>query len=185
MNENLQSVLSSSTHPAQWVRFGLFRADLKSGELWKNGNRIKLQEQPFRMLQALLESPGELVSREELRRKLWPEETYVNFDAALNTCATRLRDALDDTAATPQFVETVARRGYRFIAPLSWDGGAEHPPAESGETVTAAGPFLVKDRRTLPKMPGWAVALIASAAAAVALSLLAIFLMFHHVLTAH
>ena len=99
-------------------RFGIYEAHLASGELFKNGQKIRLQEQPFQVLIALLARPGEVVAREELRLQLWPSDTFVDFDHGLNTCINKLRDALGDTAANPRFIETVPRRGYRFIAPV-------------------------------------------------------------------
>jgi len=100
------------------VRFGVFEVDLKTGELRKSGIRIKLQDQPFQILAMLLERPGEVVTREELQQRLWPTDTFVDFDHSINAAITRLRQALDDTAGNSRFVETLARRGYRFIAPL-------------------------------------------------------------------
>jgi DNA-binding winged helix-turn-helix (wHTH) protein/Tol biopolymer transport system component len=102
----------------QVIRFGAFEVDTRAGELRKNGVRIRLQEQPFQMLLALAEKPGELITREELRAKLWPADTFVDFDHGLNAAINRLRDALGDSAEAPRFVETLARRGYRFIAPV-------------------------------------------------------------------
>jgi Tol biopolymer transport system component/DNA-binding winged helix-turn-helix (wHTH) protein len=101
------------------VRFGLFEADLKTGELRRNGSKVRLQGQPFQVLTVLLEQPGKVVTREELRSRLWPSDTFVDFDHSLNTAVRRLRDALGDSAENPRFVETVARRGYRFLAPLN------------------------------------------------------------------
>jgi len=97
--------------------------NLDTGELRQRGQKIRLQEQPFQVLSALLERPGEVVSREELRRRLWPADTFVDFDHSLNAAIKRLRDALGDAADTPIFIETLARRGYRFIAPI--DGSSE------------------------------------------------------------
>jgi Tol biopolymer transport system component/DNA-binding winged helix-turn-helix (wHTH) protein len=102
-------------------RFGLFEVDLRAGELRREGIKVKLQEQPFQILTHLLESPGEVVTREALRQRLWPADTFVDFDHSLNAAIRRLRDALGDTAENPRFVETVARRGYRFLAPVSMD----------------------------------------------------------------
>jgi cholera toxin transcriptional activator len=102
----------------QVVRFGLFEADLLSGELRKNGARVRLQEQPFQVLAQLLGRPGEIVTRDELRECIWPVDTFVDFDHSLNTAINKIRDALDDSASNPRFVETLARRGYRFIAPI-------------------------------------------------------------------
>src|SRR5579862_3899502 len=100
-------------------RFGAFEIDLRCGELRRNGMKVKLQEQPFQVLALLLERPGEVVTREEVRSRLWPADTFVDFDHSLNAAIRRLRDALGDSAENPTFVETVARRGYRFLAPVS------------------------------------------------------------------
>src|ERR1700693_3330718 len=97
------------------VRFGVFEVDLASAELRKQGLRVRLQEQPFQVLAALLDHPGEVVTREDLIRRLWADGTMVDFDRGLNAAVTRLRQALADSADVPRYVETVARRGYRFI----------------------------------------------------------------------
>jgi DNA-binding winged helix-turn-helix (wHTH) protein len=109
---------ATGTEPGA-IRFGVFEVDPRSGELRRNGIRVKLQEQPFQILLTLLEHPGEVVTREELRSRLWAEDTYVDFDHSLNAAVRRLRDALADSAENPRFVETVARRGYRFLAPVN------------------------------------------------------------------
>ncbi len=111
------------------IGFGVYEADLRSGELRKNGIRLKLQEQPFHVLAMLLEHPGELVTREELKAKLWPTDTFVDFDNSLNTDINKVREALGDTAVNPRFVETIPRRGYRFIAPLKLNQPRVHGPA--------------------------------------------------------
>jgi TolB-like protein/DNA-binding winged helix-turn-helix (wHTH) protein/Flp pilus assembly protein TadD len=98
------------------LRFGIFELDLRAGELRKQGVRVRLQEQPFQVLAMLLEHPGEVVTREELQKKLWPSDTFVDFDHGLNKAINKLREALGDSATSPRFVETVARRGYRFLA---------------------------------------------------------------------
>ncbi len=102
----------------QTIRFGVFEVDLRAGELRKSGVKIKLQQQPFQILTLLLQHPGEIVTREELSRELWPDDTFVDFDHSLNASIARLRDALGESADRPVFVETLARRGYRFNAPL-------------------------------------------------------------------
>ncbi|SRR6266496_716429 len=122
------------------LRFGIFEADLAAGELRKNGIKIRLQEQPFQILALLLERPGELVTRQDLRHKLWSNDTFVDFDHSLNTAINKLREALGDSASGPRFVETVARRGYRFLAsveqvqfttkPVPGGGAAIHPELE-------------------------------------------------------
>jgi DNA-binding winged helix-turn-helix (wHTH) protein len=100
------------------LRFGVFGADLAAGELRKNGLRVRLQEQPFQLLALLIERPEELVGREELRNKLWAADTFVDFDHSLNTAMKKIREALGDSAVNPRYVETVARRGSRFLAPV-------------------------------------------------------------------
>jgi len=101
------------------LRFGVFEVDLRAGELRKQGVRIKLQEQPFHVLTVLLQRPGEVVTREELRSQNWPADTFVDFDNSLNTAINKLREALGDSADNPRFIETLPRRGYRFIAPVT------------------------------------------------------------------
>src|SRR6185436_10723696 len=98
------------------VRFGVFEADLRSGELRKNGVKIRLPGQPFEVLAMMLERPGEVVTREELQKRLWPDGTFVDFDHSLNNAINKIREALGDSAESPRFVETLSRRGYRFIA---------------------------------------------------------------------
>ena len=102
----------------QFVRFGEFALDLRSGELSKNGSRLLLPVQPFRILALLVRSPGTLVTRDDLRRELWRDDTFVDFEHSLNAAIKRLREALGDPAATPRFIETLPRRGYRFKAPV-------------------------------------------------------------------
>jgi TolB-like protein/DNA-binding winged helix-turn-helix (wHTH) protein/Flp pilus assembly protein TadD len=104
-----------TNNPPRFLRFGIFEVDLDAGRLTKHGLRLKLQEQPFQVLAMLLEKPGELVNREELRSRLWPR-TIVDFDHGLNKAINKIRDALGDSAENPRFIETVARRGYRFLA---------------------------------------------------------------------
>jgi len=118
----------------QTIRFGEFEADLHAGEIRKSGSRIKLQDQPFRVLQILLEHRGELVSREELQSRIWPEESFGDFDHAVNVAVGKLRAALGDSAENPSFIETVPRRGYRFVAGLDEGPVDTHPqlPAIDG-----------------------------------------------------
>ena len=109
------------TEPAAILRFGAFELDLRSGELRKKGIRIKLQEQPFQVLTVLLQHPGAVLTREELRSTIWTADTFVDFDNSLNTAMNKLREALGDSADSPRFIETLPRRGYRFIAPVTSD----------------------------------------------------------------
>src|SRR5215469_2494487 len=101
--------------PVAKYKFGDFEADLKAGELRKSGARLRLQMQPFQVLVALLERPKEVVTREELRQRLWPQDTFVDFDHGLNTAMVKLRDVLGDSASAPKYIETIAKRGYRFL----------------------------------------------------------------------
>ncbi|MGA9813926.1 MAG: transcriptional regulator [Terriglobales bacterium] len=117
------------TSPQKIIRFAVFEVDLATGELRKNGARIRLQEQPFQILVYLLERAGGVVTREELRQKLWPADTFVDFDHSLNTAINKLREALGDSASKPRYVETLARRGYRFLAPVQEE--AANSPAEN------------------------------------------------------
>src|SRR5438876_11530637 len=100
------------------IRFGAFELDFRASELRKQGTKIKLQEQPFQILQVLLQRPGETVTREELQQKIWPSDTFVDFDHGLYNAIKRLREALGDSAEKPQYIETVPRRGYRFIGKI-------------------------------------------------------------------
>ncbi len=123
-------------------RFGVFELDPVSGELYKRGVRIKLQAQPFQVLTALLERPDQVVTREELRNNLWTHDTYVDFDHSLNISINKLREALGDSAATPRFIETLPRRGYRFLAPVSVDAPAENPTDSSSAIKVEALPAV-------------------------------------------
>jgi cholera toxin transcriptional activator len=111
-------------------KFGTFEANLESGELFRNGQKLRLQEQPFQVLVALIEHAGDVVTREDLRQRLWATDTFVDFDHSLNTAINKLRDTLGDGASNPRFIETLPRRGYRFIAPVaSTDPETEAIPA--------------------------------------------------------
>src|SRR5215813_4422519 len=121
------------------VRFGVFELDLSAGELRKSGVKLRLQEQPFQVLTMLLERAGEVVTRDELRQKLWASDTFVDFDHSLNTAVNKLREALGDSAASPRFVETLARRGYRFIAPVQIPAPISAEPAMAVQTAQANG----------------------------------------------
>src|SRR5437879_6061887 len=113
-----------SAHPSRGaVRFGVFEVDLRAGELRKRGVKIKLQDQPFQILQILLERSGEVVTREEIRGRIWPADTFVDFDQGLNNAIKRLRESLGDSPDNPRFIETVPRHGYRFIGNLGVTSG--------------------------------------------------------------
>src|SRR5215510_2321666 len=119
------------------VCFGVFEVDLRAGELRKNGVKIKLQEQPFQILAMLLERPGEIVKREELQQKLWSNDTFVDFDNGLNKAINKIREALGDSADNPRFVETMARRGYRFIAPVECVSRGSYPGQRNLDASTS------------------------------------------------
>ena len=136
-----------SPAPDSPVRFGAFELHLRTGELRKAGVRINLPEQPFQVLKALLDRPGDLVTREELRQRLWPAETFVDFEHGLNAAVRRLRDALGDSAEVPRFVETLPRRGYRFIAPVT---GPEPTPADTPAPTTPPTSARISEPAAVP-----------------------------------
>jgi DNA-binding winged helix-turn-helix (wHTH) protein len=138
--------LESKTNMAQppstsaILKFDAYALDLRAGELFKNGKKIKIQEQPVQILAMLLERPGEVVTREELRERLWSEDTFVDFEHSLNTAIKKLRLALNDDPEKPRFIETLRRRGYRFAAALAESANAEAPPAPAtAKPVAKAG----------------------------------------------
>src|SRR3974390_1566307 len=126
--------MSVSSKPPDVVRFGVFEADLRAGDLRKKGIRVKVQDLPFRTLELLLTRPNEIVTRWDFRQKLWPQDVFVDFDRGISSSIKRLRDALGDSAENPIFIETVERRGYRWIAPTHIPAPPPPPP----------GPVLVK-----------------------------------------
>jgi TolB-like protein/DNA-binding winged helix-turn-helix (wHTH) protein len=133
--------------PSRLVKFGTFELDSASGELRKHGIKIRLQDQPLQILHRLLESPGEVVTREELRKRIWPADTFVDFDHGLYSAVQRLRDALGDTAETPRYIETLPRRGYRFIAAVNNGSHEKQEPARV-EAPAFAAPERLTPRRT-------------------------------------
>lgn len=139
------------------VRFGVFELNRETGDLRKDGMaRRRLQGQPLDVLLLLLERPGEIVTREEMRQRLWPVDTFVDFDHSLNTAVNKLREALEDSATNPRFVQTLARRGYRFIAPVETREPALAPGADgAADSAVAASPRakLLSDQQDLPSVP--------------------------------
>ena len=119
--------MSEQARTRQTIRFGVFELDLAAAELRKRGRRVKLEAQPFQVLSVLVRRSGDLVTREDLRKELWPEDTFVEFDHSLNTAVKKIRQALDDSPRNPRYVETVPRQGYRFIGEME----------EAGEPATA------------------------------------------------
>lgn len=117
--------MTSRAQSSNRYRFESFEVDLSSGEVWKHGTRVRLQDQPFQVLRVLLERPGEIVTREELKQTLWPGDTFVDFDDGLNTAVKKIRDLLGDSAERPRYIETIPRRGYRFVAPIALPSSTE------------------------------------------------------------
>jgi cholera toxin transcriptional activator len=148
--------VSEPQEPIRVIRFGVFELDCDSGDLRKDGkSRPRMQGQPFDVLLQLLERPGEIVSREELRQRLWPADTFVDFDHSLNTAVNKLREALEDSASNPRFVQTLPRRGYRFIAPVATgEPPAAAPGRADGTEIATAAPraTLLSDARELPEV---------------------------------
>src|SRR5579862_8721915 len=137
--------MSTSTSTVSVLRFGLFDLDVRAGELRKSGMKLRLQGQPLQVLAILLEHAGELVTREELRSQIWTADTFVDFDHSLHNAIARLREVLGDSAETPRYIETLPRRGYRFIAPL--DGEAFTSRSRSAQ-MEQRGPVPVDLRPT-------------------------------------
>lgn len=125
--------------PAQCYRFGVFEADPSTGELRRQGTRVKLHAQPFQVLCLLLDRPGELLTREEISHKLWPDGTFVDYDHGVNSAVNRVREALGDTASSPRFIETLARRGYRFVAPVERIQAKQETPAPRSAEIPPEG----------------------------------------------
>jgi DNA-binding winged helix-turn-helix (wHTH) protein len=150
--------MKQAVQPFRRFKFGVFEADLRTGELTKLGKRVRLQEQPFQLLAMLLERPGELVIREELRERLWPK-TLVDFDHGLNKAISKVRDALGDSAENPRFIETVASRGYRFLADVAVVQGGQPGTADDLAGREAPGPPRPIDASTSARWPahafGW------------------------------
>src|SRR5712691_6048540 len=136
--------------PRQIARFGIFDLDVRARLLHKSGIRIKLQAQPFDILVSLISKRGEVVTRDELQRNLWPSDTFVDFEHSVNTAVNRLRDALGDSAESPRFIETVPRYGYRFIAPVEWPAEIASLPAQEARQKSQAGePKKKKKKRRI------------------------------------
>src|SRR3954462_6364188 len=148
---------SSSAREVPWriARFGLFEVDAGAGELRKGGVRLKVQDQPFQILLMLLRTPGEIVTRDALRAALWPADTFVEFDHSVNTAVKKLRQALGDDADNPRFIETLPRKGYKFIAPVQFQderGEVEirtDAPEVSPPTIATPDSFVASHRRQL------------------------------------
>lgn len=160
--------MPEAPHHSERCRFGVFEADLRAGELRKRGLQVRLQEQPFQVLAMLLEHPGEVVTREELQKRLWPSDTFVDFDHGLNKAINKIRDALGDSAESPRFVETVARRGYRFLAEVravdATPVRGPEPPIEALSQAKDHGPANLAEgpggHKRLAAPLGWGIAFV-------------------------
>ncbi|HEX2444280.1 MAG TPA: winged helix-turn-helix domain-containing protein [Vicinamibacterales bacterium] len=152
-----------STDPRRLVRFGAYELDLRAGELRKSGVRLRLQQQPLQLLSVLLERPGEIVTREELRRRLWPDDTFVDFEHGLNAAVKRLRDTLGDSADSCRFIETLPKRGYRFVAPT------DLPAAPISLDARGAGATDAHPVPIVRAKPGWLLVALAVVIAAAGL----------------
>src|SRR3954469_15422011 len=135
------------------AHFGPYQADLRTGELRKHGIRLRLQEQPFQVLAMLLASPGELVTREQLQKRLWQGDPFVDFDHGLNTAINKLREVLSDSSATPKYIETLPRRGYRFLAAVEFDGGTPQAADLALSAKAQTGSSGVQGATHLPTAP--------------------------------
>ncbi len=135
--------------PARRYRFGAFEAEGATGELRRQGMRIKLNAQPFQVLVMLLERPGELLTREEISRELWPDGTFVDYEHGVNSAVNRIREALGDTAGNPRFIETLARRGYRFVAPVERIASHEGPSPSMTEPPASRSTSAVEPERAI------------------------------------
>src|ERR1700729_3172020 len=134
--------------PNSVVRFGTYEVSLQSGEVRKSGLRIRVQQQPMKLLEVLLEHPGEVITREELRSRVWPNESFGDFDQAVNIAIAKLRSALGDSAENPRYIETLPKRGYRFIADVSFvdaDGRMRRPDSVSADSTGTEPWYWIRD----------------------------------------
>src|SRR6202166_3177507 len=127
--------MPEAEHPDRRLRFGVFEMDLRTGELRKHGMQVRLQKQAFQVLAMLVEHAAEVVTREELQKNLWPADTFVDFDHGLTKTINKIREALGDSSESPRFVETVSRRGYRFLAEVKDVAGGSAPVSTPGTEV--------------------------------------------------
>jgi len=154
---------ADSNQRSRMMRFATFEVDLQTREMRKNGLKLKLHGQPFEVLAMLLERPGEVVNREQLRERLWPTDTFVDFDHGVNTAINRLREALGDSADNPRFIETLPRRGYRFLASVESSAPATQaaPPVSSAVPETPPGPAEIAEPSGKWKKFAWILTALA------------------------
>jgi len=164
--------MATAAEPIRSYEFGVFTVDLSGGELRKHGMRLKLQERPFQLLVCLLEKPGEVISRDELRQRLWPDGTFVDFDHNISSAINKLRTVLNDSASNPRFIETVGSRGYRFLADvkriLSDPTSFAQPSVQTPKQETPEVPVIAAANTSSPRQALWKLA----AGAVLVLSLL-------------
>jgi TolB-like protein/DNA-binding winged helix-turn-helix (wHTH) protein/tetratricopeptide (TPR) repeat protein len=146
-HDSVTTPVENSPHPARRFQFGVFQVDVSKGEIRKQGSKIKLQEKPFQLLVLLLEHPGRITTREELRQGLWSADTFVDFDANLKTTLNKLRQVLGDSAENPIYIETIPRQGYRFLPPVV---SLECEPCLTGDTSTGAQPAAISKTADVP-----------------------------------
>jgi DNA-binding winged helix-turn-helix (wHTH) protein len=158
-----KSHIDTAVSASSTIRFGAFELDVRAAELRKEGHRIRLQQQPFQILIELLERPGEVVLREEIRRKLWPDNTVVEFDHSINAAVKRLRDSLQDSADTPRYIETLPRLGYRFVAPVLRDDANQAAQPELAPVSVGPPPPPAQSHRRWWFAGAIAIALVATA----------------------
>src|SRR5215831_18973671 len=163
--------MEESNSLSSLIRFGIFEVELQAGELRRQGFKVKLQEQPFQVLVMLLERPGEVVTRDELKRSLWPADTFVDFESGLNRAINKLREALGDDADSPRFIETLPRRGYRFVAPVETAGKRETEEAGRSRLVLVPPEGPVESNVSIGPVP-WRRTLIWALAGALAMTAL-------------
>ena len=148
MAHTRRSEVATSAPSSGRLRFGDFEIDLRSGEVWKHSHRVRIQDQPFQVLRVLLEHPGEIVTRDELKQILWPADTFVDFDDGLNTAVKKIRDVLGDSSERPRYIETIPRRGYRFLASIAEVRHATHSEGKTNANTSSAQESVLYDSGT-------------------------------------
>src|SRR5215471_3576197 len=148
MAHTRRSEVATSAPSSGRLRFGDFEINLRSGEVWKHSHRVRIQDQPFQVLRVLLEHPGEIVTRDELKQILWPADTFVDFDDGLNTAVKKIRDVLGDSSERPRYIETIPRRGYRFLASIAEVRHATHSEGKTNANTSSAQESVLYDSGT-------------------------------------
>src|SRR5215470_2694075 len=176
MAHTRRSEVATSAPSSGRLRFGDFEIDLRSGEVWKHSHRVRIQDQPFQVLRVLLEHPGEIVTRDELKQTLWPADTFVAFDDGLNTAVKKIRDVLGDSAEQPRYIETIPRKGYRFLAALAEVQPTSSPLADASSKTEVVQGISIDETAVSPvpkvsgKSPTGRMKVLIAAAASIALT---------------